>query len=93
MFTFCDMNPILYVCSFFWTGTGRHSPTAASLRRILEDYLEVDPASNSAVSQLLSASLLSKYFTRTVFSSRDLIFDIDEAADEVIFTWKYLCLW
>lgn len=55
----------------------------ASLRRILEDYLEIDPDSNIAVSQLLGSSLLVKYFRKVVFSCRDLIFDIEEAADEV----------
>ena len=55
-----------------------------SLRRILEDYLEIDPHSNSAISQLLSPSLLGKYFKRVIYASRDLIFDIDQAADEVL---------
>jgi len=60
------------------------SPSGDSLRHILEDYLEIDPASNSAVSQLLSAQLLSRYFRRAVFALRELIFDIDDAANEVV---------
>ena len=55
-----------------------------SLRRILEDYLEIEPHSNSAISQLLSPALLSRYFKRVIYASRDLIFDIDQAADEVL---------
>lgn len=74
-----------------------------SLRRILEDYLEIDPHSNSAISQLLSPTLLGRYFKRVIYASRDLIFDIDQAADEVLvcslslhicmYVSMYLCMY
>ena len=54
------------------------------LRRILEDYLEMDPSNiDVKVKLLLTSEVLNKYFVRVSFLKKDLIFDIDEVANEV----------
>ena len=57
--------------------------SAAVLRNILEDYLEVDSASNPQLRRLLRSELLVKYFQRVTYSSNEILFDANQLADRV----------
>lgn len=54
--------------------------TADPLRRILEDYLEVDSSANPRLQQLLNAGLLARYFRRTVFPELEVLYDTHQTA-------------
>ena len=58
---------------------------AESLRRILEDYLEIDSkaSSNPRFAKLLNGEVLSRYFQRIQVPSREVLFDVDQLADKV----------
>ena len=57
--------------------------SAAVLRNILEDYLEVDSASNPQLRRLLRSELLVKYFQRVTYSANEILFDANQLADRV----------
>jgi len=56
---------------------------ARMLRRILEDYLEVDSSAHPRLAELLSDELLVQYFARVHVPEQEVIFDIDEPAEKV----------
>jgi hypothetical protein len=57
--------------------------TAKALRRILEDYLEVDSTANPRLRELLRPELLVTYFKRMKVPSEEILFDTDMRADKV----------
>ena len=82
---FFSINMLFYYSTILSKGTGGGMVSARPLRRILEDYLEVDSSKDSKVHRLLTSDILNKYFFRIPFARRDLIFDADEPANEVYF--------
>ncbi len=57
--------------------------SAAVLRNILEDYLEVDSASHPQLRKLLRSELLVKYFQRVTYRANEILFDVNQLADRV----------
>lgn len=57
--------------------------SAAALRHILEDYLEVDSGANPQLRRLFRSELLVKYFHRVTFAAREILFDVNQLADRV----------
>lgn len=65
-------------------GNGSHAvATADPLRRILEDYLEIDSSLNPRLQQLLHGSVLVRYFRRLTFPGLEIVYDTDQTADKV----------
>lgn len=56
---------------------------AEPLRRILEDYLEVDSATNPKLQSLLRSDVMVRYFERITFPDLEILFDTDQRADKV----------
>ena len=56
---------------------------AHMLRRILEDYLEVDASADAHLHDLLMPELLVRYFHRLHVDEAELIFDVDQRAEKV----------
>jgi hypothetical protein len=56
---------------------------AEPLRRILEDYLEVDSATNPKLQALLRSEVMVRYFERITFPDLEILFDTDQRADKV----------
>ena len=62
-----------------------HTVIAAHmLRRILEDYLEVDASADADLHDLLQPEVLVQYFQRLHVDEAELIFDVDQRADKVL---------
>lgn len=55
-----------------------------ALRRILEDYLEIDSHSHEVLRELLSSEMLIRYFKRRRYKANAMIFDIGDEADKVL---------
>jgi hypothetical protein len=64
-------------------GAGTPRITAEPLRRILEDYLEVDSSLNLRLQQLLHATVLIRYFRRQMSPELEILYDTDQIADKV----------
>jgi len=63
----------------------QHTVAAAHmLRRILEDYLEVDASTDADLHDLMQPELLVQYFQRIHVEEAELIFDVDQQADKVL---------
>ncbi len=63
----------------------QHTVAAAHmLRRILEDYLEVDASADADLHDLMQPELLVQYFQRIHVEEAELIFDVDQQADKVL---------
>jgi hypothetical protein len=63
----------------------QHTVAAAHmLRRILEDYLEVDASADADLHDLMQPELLVQYFQRIHVEETELIFDVDQRADKVL---------
>ncbi|KAJ1428834.1 hypothetical protein B484DRAFT_419313, partial [Ochromonadaceae sp. CCMP2298] len=60
---------------------------ARMLRRILEDYLEIDsslnPRLSASLASLLQDDLLCLYFRRVHVKQREVVFDVDQPADQI----------
>eukprot|EP01034_Spumella_vulgaris_P025301 gene25301-31741_t len=62
--------------------------SANSLRKILADYLETDAGSHPLIDGLLTSELLLKYFRYVSYTDRELVFDVEDDADQVYFIEK-----
>lgn len=81
---------ILYTHSTYTVLTSNHSDSTA-LRRILEDYLEVDSSRSPRLQQLLRSELLSRFFRRVCVSAQEVLFDVDQLADKVMAMTTLFC--
>lgn len=58
---------------------------ADSLKKILEDYLELDPTVNSPAEQLLQPQELARYFKCVPYHKNELVFNIDQSPEQIYF--------